>query len=77
VDDPQVVVGPEKWIVMWYGLGFAFAIAVAVMLGGSYVREHGRRLVPLIAVLTLVAGGVLGWSIDEVMKTLYAPAFSH
>ncbi len=77
MDDPTVVVGPEKWIGLWYGLGFAFAISLGFMLGGSFVRERGRKLVPLIVVLTLVSGGVLGWSIDTLMKTFYAPAFMH
>ncbi len=75
--DDSVVVGPEKWIGLWYGLGFAFAIALGFMLGGSFVRERGRKLVPLIVVLTLVSGSVLGWSIDMLMKTFYAPAFMH
>jgi hypothetical protein len=56
-------------------LGAALALMIGGALGGSFVKERGRRVLPTIIISTLVLGAVLGWSLDFVMYAFYAPAF--
>jgi len=32
-------------------------------LGGSFVQEHGRKVLPIVVVLTVVAGLLIGWGL--------------
>jgi hypothetical protein len=42
--------------------GFVVGAACVIMLGGSMVEEHGKRIVvPVTIAGALVSGGILGW----------------
>ncbi len=60
---------------MWYVVGAILALMIGGALGGSFVKERGRRVLPVVIISTLVFAGVLGWSLDFVMYAFYAPAF--
>jgi putative effector of murein hydrolase LrgA (UPF0299 family) len=60
---------------MWYGVGGLLAIMIGVALGGSFVKERGRRVLPVVIVSTLVFAAVLGWALDFVMYGFYAQSF--
>jgi hypothetical protein len=63
--------------VLWYGLGAVLAIMIGGAVSQSFIAERGKKLVPYFVGATLVLAVVLGWAINEVMTTLYAPAFTH
>jgi hypothetical protein len=53
-------------------LGMAFGIAIGVALGGSLVAERGRKILPIVVVLTLIAGGVIGWGLNGELDAIQA-----
>lgn len=59
---------------IWYGVGAVLAIMIGSALGGSFVQERGRRILPIIIVLTIVFAVVLGWALNIVMTEFYPPA---
>ena len=67
--------GASAWHPLWYGVGAILAIMIGSALGGSFVRERGRRVLPVAIVSTLVGAAVLGWALDFVMYAFYSPAF--
>jgi hypothetical protein len=48
---------------------------IGAALGGSFVKERGRRVLPLVIVSTLVFAAVVAWALNLVMSTFYAGAF--
>ena len=44
--------------------GFALSGALAVAVGRQLVEEHGRRVVPLLCLLAVILGALLGWALD-------------
>jgi putative effector of murein hydrolase LrgA (UPF0299 family) len=55
-------------------LGTLLAIMIGAALGGSFVKERGRRVLPVVIASTLVFAAVLGWALNFVMGTFYASA---
>ncbi len=51
-----------EWL--FWGLGMALAIMIGGALGGSFVQERGRKVLPIVIVLTVVTGLLLGWALD-------------
>jgi len=49
-------------LLLW-GLGMAIGIAIGAALGGSFVQEHGRKALPIVIVLTLITGLLIGWGL--------------
>jgi predicted MFS family arabinose efflux permease len=41
----------------------AIGIAIGAALGGSFVQEHGRKALPIVIVLTLITGLLIGWGL--------------
>ncbi|MGB8266206.1 MAG: hypothetical protein WCE44_07800 [Candidatus Velthaea sp.] len=62
---------------LWYGVGAVLAIMIGAAVGQSFIAEHGRKLTPYVVGGTVVLALVLGWAMNTVMTTLYAPAFVH
>ncbi len=62
---------------LWYGLGAVLACMIGGAITQSFIKERGKRLLPYFIGGTIVLAVVLGWSINEVMTTLYASAFTH
>jgi len=60
---------------MWYAVGTILAIMIGTALGASFVKERGRRVLPVVIGSTIVGAIVIGWSLDFVMYAFYAPAF--
>jgi len=48
---------------------------IGAALGGSFVRERGHRVLPVVIVSTLVCAAVVAWALNLVMYTFYAGAF--
>jgi hypothetical protein len=67
--------GAQSWHPLWFALGAVLAIMIGGALGGSFVRERGRRVLPVVIGSTLVFAALLGWALDFVMYAFYAPAF--
>jgi putative effector of murein hydrolase LrgA (UPF0299 family) len=67
--------GAQSWHPLWYGVGAVLALMIGGMLGASFVRERGRRVLPVVITSTLVLAAVLGWALDFVMYAFYASAF--
>ncbi len=67
--------GAGAWHPLWYGVGAALALMMGGALGGSFVKERGRGVLPVVVVCTLALAAVLGWALDLVMYAFYAPAF--
>jgi predicted MFS family arabinose efflux permease len=42
------------------GLG----VMIGAALGGSFVAERGRKVLPIVIVLTIVAGVLIGWGLN-------------
>jgi len=55
-------------------LGVVLATMIGAALGGSFVKERGRRVLPVVIASTLVFAAVLGWALNFVMSTLYSSA---
>jgi hypothetical protein len=45
-----------------------------VAIGRNLVAEHGRRIVPGLALLAIVAGLLFGWAIDGYIQYVRASA---
>jgi predicted MFS family arabinose efflux permease len=52
--------------------GMGLAIAIGGALGGSFVQEHGRKVLPLVIVLTIVTGLLLGWGLNGEYNLMHA-----
>jgi predicted MFS family arabinose efflux permease len=50
------------------GLGIAFGAA----LGGSFVAERGRKVLPVVIVLTIVTGVLIGWGLNGELDAIQA-----
>jgi len=60
---------------LWYGVGCVLGLMIGGALGGSFVQERGRRVLPVVIVATIVFAAVLGWALNFVMYAFYASAF--
>jgi peptidoglycan/LPS O-acetylase OafA/YrhL len=47
---------------------------IGVALGGSFVKERGRRVLPIVIICALVFAAILGGALDFVISTFYASA---
>jgi len=45
---------------LWYGVGCVLGLMIGGALGGSFVQERGRRVLPVVIVATIVFAAVLG-----------------
>lgn len=66
--------GAPVWHPLWYVVGAVLAGMIGVALGGSFVKERGRRVLPVVVVCTLASAVILGWALDMVLSTFYASA---
>lgn len=67
--------GASSWHPLWYGVGCVLGLMIGGALGGSFVQERGRRVLPVVIVATIVFAAVLGWALNFVMYAFYASAF--
>jgi len=67
--------GPDSWHPLWYGVGAVLGVMMGVAVGGSFVKERGRRVLPAVIVSTIVVAAVVGWALNFVMYAFYASAF--
>ena len=67
--------GPDSWHPLWYAVGAVLGVMIGAALGGSFVKERGRRVLPVVIVSTLVFAAVVAWALNLVMSTFYAGAF--
>jgi hypothetical protein len=67
--------GPDSWHPLWYAVGAVLGVMIGAALGGSFVKERGRRVLPVVIVSTLVFAVVVAWALNLVMYTFYAGAF--
>jgi hypothetical protein len=67
--------GADSWHPLWYLMGAVLALMIGGALGGSFVKERGRRVLPVVIGSTLVLAAVLGWALNFVLYTFYASAF--
>ncbi len=54
--------------ILWYGLGMVLAAMFGVALGHGIVQDHGRKIVPLLALCTVALGLLLGWSLNAFLN---------
>ncbi|HEY5350057.1 MAG TPA: hypothetical protein VIJ64_09995 [Candidatus Lustribacter sp.] len=48
-----------------FTVGFIVGAACIVMLGGSLMEDHDKRIVvPAMVVGAIISGGILGWSFN-------------
>lgn len=48
----------------YYIFGIGLSAALTIALGRTFVAQHGRRLIPVLCVLAVLCGLLLGWAID-------------
>ncbi|HEX4013575.1 MAG TPA: hypothetical protein VHX17_06765 [Candidatus Cybelea sp.] len=58
----------------YWAFGFVLAASTTVAIGRNLVAEHGRRIVPGLALLAIVAGLLFGWAIDGYIQYVRASA---
>jgi predicted MFS family arabinose efflux permease len=58
-------------ILLWC-MGMALAIAIGAALGGSFVAERGRKVLPIVIALTIVTGVVIGWGLNGEFEAIQA-----
>jgi uncharacterized protein YcfJ len=58
---------------LYYFMGMAIAVMAGGALGQSLVEERGRKILPVVVVLTLAIGLIIGWALNGTMQALYAP----
>jgi uncharacterized membrane protein len=56
---------------MLLGVGVVIGLAIGVALGGSFYKEHGRKVLPAAIISTLVFAAILGWALQTVGQNLY------
>jgi uncharacterized protein YcfJ len=57
---------------LYYVMGMAVAVMAGGALGQSLVEERGRKILPVIIVLTVAMGLIIGWALNGTMQNLYA-----
>jgi len=67
--------GPDSWHPLWYAVGAVLGVMIGAALGGSFVKERGRRVLPVVIGSTIALAAVIAWALDFVMYTFYAGAF--
>jgi hypothetical protein len=50
------------------GLG----VMIGAALGGSFVAERGRKILPIVIVLTIAAGVLIGWGLNGELDAIEA-----
>ncbi len=58
-------------VLLWC-CGMGLAIAIGAALGGSFVQEHGRKVLPLVIVATIATGLLLGWGLSGEYDLMHA-----
>jgi ABC-type transporter Mla maintaining outer membrane lipid asymmetry permease subunit MlaE len=48
------------------------AIMIGGALGGSFVQERGRKVLPIVVVLTIVTGVLIGWGLNGELDAIEA-----
>ena len=49
---------------LFWVVGFIVGGGTVAMTGKSFVEERGRKLIPLVVVLSIVGGIVVGWALN-------------
>jgi predicted MFS family arabinose efflux permease len=58
-----------------YALGMLIAVMIGGAVGQPFVEARGwRRTLPVIALLTILAGAVIGWSLNGELQAIEASA---
>ena len=51
--------------IVLFSVGFIVGAACIIMLGGSLMEDHDKRIVvPATIVCALIGGGIVGWSLN-------------
>ena len=58
-------------ILLWC-CGMVLAIMIGGALGGSFVQERGRKVLPIVVVLTIVTGVLIGWGLNGELDAIEA-----
>jgi predicted MFS family arabinose efflux permease len=58
-------------VLLWC-LGMGLGIAFGAALGGSFVAERGRKVLPVVIVLTIVTGVLIGWGLNGELDAIQA-----
>jgi hypothetical protein len=58
---------------MW-GLGMGLAIAFGGALGGSFVKERGRKVLPVVIFFTLLCGLAIGYGLNAELDLIQSSA---
>lgn len=58
---------------MWV-TGMALGVMLGAALGGSFVKERGRSVLPAVIVLTLLCGLLIGWGLNGELDAIDASA---
>ena len=53
-------------------MGMVLAIAIGAALGGPLVKERGRKALPIVIVLTILAGALIGWGLNGELDAIQA-----
>ncbi len=58
---------------LMYGLGMAIGVMIGVAVGQPLIQEHGwRRTLPIVVLLTVLAGLAIGWSLNGELQAIEA-----
>jgi len=58
---------------MW-AMGMVLAVMFGAAVGGSFVKERGRRILPIVIVLTVLCGLLIGWGLNGELDAIDATA---
>jgi uncharacterized membrane protein YfcA len=61
---------------MWC-LGMAIGAMIGAAIGGSFVAERGRKVLPVVVVLTLLTGLAIGWGLNGELDAIEATNALH
>jgi hypothetical protein len=63
-------------VLLWC-MGMVIAVMIGGALGGSFVAERGRKILPLVVVLTIVTGVLIGWGLNGELDAIEATNALH
>jgi uncharacterized membrane protein YciS (DUF1049 family) len=49
---------------VYFLFSLALSAAITVAIGRNFVAEHGWRVIPVLVVIAVCAGLLLGWALD-------------
>jgi hypothetical protein len=60
--------------VAYWVFSLALSAGITVAIGRNFVKEQGRKVIPILVITALCAGFLLGWALDGYITYVRASA---